>query len=134
MKENTIRFQYNEDTMENHKVFIWVCSAVLLAFYLLCSSFWGFDAPSIPFFFMFVYVCYLWFRRWESNSEETERTIALELMKGRIVDDVQLLYGEDVKISSIGYCFYTNEKDDCCRSILVYLSNKTGGTGTCFTE
>ena len=84
----TLRFKYNEDTMGNHKIFIWVWSAVLVVSYLACSSFWGYNAPSIPFSFLFVYIVYLWCRRWESKNEEAERTRALELMKERVVDDV----------------------------------------------
>lgn len=120
----TLRFKYNEDTMGNHKIFIWVWSAVLVVSYLVCSSFWGYNAPSIPFSFLFVYIVYLWCRRWESKNEEAERTRALELMKERVVDDVQMLYGEDVTISSVGYCFYRDEKDERHQCILVYLSNK----------
>ncbi|MBO4840202.1 MAG: hypothetical protein J5524_03785 [Bacteroidaceae bacterium] len=45
-------------------------------------------------------------------------------MKERVVDDVQMLYGEDVTISSVGYCFYRDEKDERRQCILVYLSNK----------
>ena len=120
----TMRFRYNEDTMGNHKVFIGVWFVILLISYLICSCFWGFNAPSIPFCFLFTYIVYLWCRRWESRNEETERTIALELMKERVVDDIKMLYGEDVNISSVGYCFYRNKKDERYQCILVYLSNK----------
>jgi len=121
---NIVRFKYDEDTMGNHMVFIWVWSAVLIVSYLLCSFFWGFSAASILFFFLFIYIVYLWCRRWTSKNEETERTKALELMKERIVDDVKMLYGEDVTICSVGYCFYSDDKDERCQCILVFLSNK----------
>ena len=120
----TLRFKYNEDTMGNHKIFIWVWSAVWIVSCLVCSLFWGFNAPSIPFSILFFFIVYFWIRRWEGKNENTERAIALEQMKERIVDDVRKLYGENVIIDSEGYCFYRDEKEEKHQCILVYLSNQ----------
>ena len=122
-RKRTIRFKYNKDTMSNHKVFIWGWSIVLLIFYLICAWFWGPYAPAFPFFVFFVYITYLWFRRWESRNEETERINALELIEKHIKEDIQRIYGDEIRISNLGYHFYTNEKDEKCRCVLAYLSN-----------
>lgn len=86
-----LRFKFNEDTMGNHKAFILIWSAVWIVSCLVCSLFWGFNAPSIPFSILFFFIVYFWIRRWEGKNENTERAIALELMKERIVDDVRKL-------------------------------------------
>lgn len=122
-RKKTIKFRYNEDTMRNHKVFIWVWSVVLLISYLICVWFWGLDAPSIPFFIFFIYIVYLWCRRWESRNEENERNNALELIKKYIKEDVQHLFGDEISVINLGYHFYTNIKDERCRCVLAYLSN-----------
>lgn len=122
-RKKTIRFRYKEDTMSNHKVFIWVWSIVLLIAYLICAWFWGFDAPSIPFFIIFIYIGYLWSRRWDSRNEETERRNALALIDKHVKEDVQRLYGDEISISNLGYHFYTDTNDESCRCVLAYLSN-----------
>lgn len=122
-QKKSVSFRYNEDTMSNHKTFIWVWSVILLVSYLVCSFIWGFDAPLIPFFIFFVSILYLWSRRWDSRNEETERRNVLELIKNNIKGDVRRLYGETICIRNLDFHFYTNEKDERCRCVLVYLSN-----------
>lgn len=122
-KNKTIRFSYDEDTMGNHKVFIWVGGSVLVFSYLICAYFWGFNAPAFPYTFLFVYLMYLWSRRWEGKNEETEKKIALALMKGHIKEDVCKLYGDNVSIASIGYYFFSGDNEGRCQCVLAYLSN-----------
>lgn len=125
-RKKTIRFIYKEDTISNHKVFIWGWSIVLLIAYLICAWFWGLDAPSVPFLIFFIYILYLWVRRWECRNEETERKNALALIDKNVKEDVLRLYGVEISISNLGYHFYTNNNDESCRCVLVYLSkNKT---------
>jgi hypothetical protein len=121
--KKTLQFRYKQDTMGNHKIFIWVWSTVLLLLYLVCSLYWGVNASAIPFCFLFFVLLYLWARRWESNNEETEKIMAIELMKKHVVGDVHRLYGEDVTISSWGYYCYSMGKDHDSQCLLVYLSN-----------
>lgn len=122
-KNKTIRFNYDEDTMGNHKMFIWVGGSVLFISYLICAYFWGFNAPAFPYTFLSVYLVYLWSRRWEGKNEETEKKIALALMKGHIKEDVCKLYGHNVSIASIGYYFFRGDNEGRRQCILVYLSN-----------
>lgn len=122
-KGKTIRFSYDEDTMGNHKVFIWVGGSVLVISYLISAYFWGFNAPAFPYIFLFVYLMYLWSRRWEGKNEETEKKNALALMKGHIKADVCKLYGDKVTISSIGYYFFRDDNGGRRQCILAYLSN-----------
>lgn len=124
MNENkTIRFSYDEDTMDNHKMFIWVGGAILIVSYLICGYFWGYKASTFPYAFFLIYLMYLWNRRWQGKNEEKEKEIALELMKGHIEEDVVRLYGENVSISSIGYYFFRDDNDNRRQCILAYLSN-----------
>lgn len=122
-RKKTIKFRYKEDTMSNHKVFIWGWSIVLFIAYLICAWFWGLDAPSIPFFMIFIYIGYLWSRRWVGRNEETERKKALALIDKLVQEDVRRLYGDEISISNLGYHFYTDKNDESCRCVLVYLSN-----------
>lgn len=122
-EKNTIRFSYDEDTMNNHKVFIKVWSIVLGAVYLVCSLFWGFVVMSIPFCFLFFIMLYLWIRRWESKNEKKEESMALRLIDSHLHEDVLRIYGENVTISSVGYYFFREEKDERNQYILAYLSN-----------
>ena len=125
MKENkTIRFSYDEDTMGNHKVFIWVGGTILVVSYLICAYFWGVNAPAFLYTFLFVYLVYLWCRRWEGKNEKTEKEMALGLMKGYINEDVVRLYGDNVSIAAIGYYFFRDDHEERHQCILVYLSNK----------
>ena len=121
--KNTIRFSYDEDTMNNHKVFIKVWAVVLGIACLVCSLYWGFVIVSIPFCFLLFFILYLWIRRWESKNEKTEESMALGLIKSHLHEEVIRLYGDNVTISSVGYYFFRDEKDERCRYILAYLSN-----------
>lgn len=123
-KDKTIRFSYDMDTMGNHKVFIWVGGTLLVVSYLICAYFWGFNAPAFPYTFLFVYLIYLWCRRWEGKNEETEKKNALALMKGHIKEDLCKLYGDKVSIASIGYYFFRDDNGGRRQCILVYLSNE----------
>lgn len=119
-----IHFSYDEDTMSNHKAFIWFWGIIFVTSYIACAMIWGINAPAIPFCFLFVYLFYFWCRRWESKNEKTERTIALNLMENQIKEDVRNLFGENISICSIGYFFLRNKRDKRYQCILVYLSNE----------
>lgn len=121
---STIQFSYKEDIMSNHKVFIWAWGIILLVSYLACSMFWGFDAPSLPFSFLGLFVFYLWIRRWERNNENKEREMALNIIKDYLEADVIRLYGKDVTVCSVGYYFLRDDKDDRFQCVLAYLSNE----------
>lgn len=123
VKNKTIRFSYDEDTMGNHKVFIWVGGSVLVVSYLVCAYFLGYNIPAIPYAFLFVYLMYLWNRRWKGKNEKTEKEMALNLVKDHITEDVERLYGENVTIASIGYYFFRSDNEDRTQCILASLSN-----------
>lgn len=44
-----IHFSYDEDTMSNHKAFIWFWGIIFVTSYIACAMIWGTNAPAIPF-------------------------------------------------------------------------------------